>query len=91
MNNSCPTKKIIFHNEDKKTQFEEKLSNNLEIILSEGITSTNGITNKVSLLENGDVLVKTFVDSGHITSLDILLSKDEFYLENTNHMDMLVA
>lgn len=88
MSAKCPTKKINFINEQKKEEFEHKLNDHLEVILNEGVPSTNGIKRECEILDNGDILVKTLADDVHFQSLDILIQSQDAYFTEVSTNDI---
>jgi hypothetical protein len=88
MPKNCPTKKIVFKTKNAEEQFCQQLHDHLELILAEGVPSSNGINRQCELLENQDILIRTFTDVGHMPSLDILLSKEDATLGEVSEIDV---
>lgn len=88
MSKNCPTKKIVFKTKRAEENFQTALHNQLELILSEGVPSSNGIYRKCELLENEDILVSTYTDVGRMPSLNITIPKSDATLGEVSQNDV---
>jgi hypothetical protein len=88
MPKNCPTKKIVFKTKQAEENFQAALHDQLELVLSEGIPSSNGIQRKCQLLENEDIVVSAYTDLGHMPSLDITIPKSDATLGEVSKNDV---